>query len=46
MILISRPLNFSEKFEKIGFKLKALVSVCMLLKKKFFFEYLSNDIIQ
>lgn len=47
MILISPPPNFSEKVKKIGFKLKTLVSVCVLLKKKnFFFEYLSNDIIR
>ena len=46
MIWISPPPNFLEKVEKIGFKLKVLISVCVLLKKNFFFEYLSNDIIQ
>ena len=31
MILISPPPNFSEKVEKIVFKFKVLVSVCVLL---------------
>ena len=31
MILISPPPNFSEKVKKIGFKLKILVSLCVLL---------------
>ena len=31
MIWISPPPNFLEKVEKIGFKLKVLISVCVLL---------------